>query len=212
MLLIGCGSSKPPVAATTLPATRPVAEAMGRSLFNGTDLTGWKASGFAGQPEPSVKDGCIVLPFGERLTGVTYDAKEAIPTTNYEITLEAKKVNGTDFFCGLTFPVDKSFASLIIGGWGGSVTGISSIDDYDAANNDTTKVRKFELNKWYTIRMRVTPKKLEAWVDDDQIVDADIEGKKISTRADIDLTQPLGIASYQTAAAIRNVRIRSVKN
>jgi hypothetical protein len=47
---------------------------------------------------------------------------------NYEIKLEAKKVTGNDFFCGMTFPVGDSFCSFIVGGWGGPVVGLSSID------------------------------------------------------------------------------------
>ncbi len=155
--LTGCATTSnqsvpPPACPSTKPAT--IASAPWRSLFNGKDLAGWKPSGFAGQNDPEVKDACLILPFGERLAGVTYDSKEALPTNNYEISLEAKRIQGTDFFCGLTFPVDKSFASLIIGGWGGGVTGISNIDDYDAANNDTTKVHKFESGRWYAIRLR----------------------------------------------------------
>ena len=105
-----------------------------------------------------------------------------MPKTNFEITLEALKVQGSDFFCGLTFPVGASHATLVLGGWGGATTGISSIDGQDASENDTTKFLTYEKNKWYRIRMKVTPGKLETWINDDKIVDQDIKERRISMR------------------------------
>ena len=75
------------------------------------------------------------------------------------------RVDGIDFFCGLTFPVADSHASFIVGGWGGTVVGISSIDGMDASENATTKYVKFQLKRWYKIRIRVTPTSIQAWID-----------------------------------------------
>ena len=69
------------------------------------------------------------------------------------------KIEGADFMCGLTFPVGDSHASLILGGWGGTVAGISSIDGHDASENETSSFISFPKDRWYTIRMRVTPNK-----------------------------------------------------
>jgi hypothetical protein len=119
------------------------------------------------------------------------------------------KLTGSDFFCALTVPVDKACGTLVLGGWGGSLIGFSSIDDLDASENSTTQFKKFDNNKWYHIRLRVTPKKIEAWIDDEQWVNADIEGKKVGMRpGEIEASQPLGIATYQTASAIRNIVVR----
>ncbi|MBN2588491.1 MAG: hypothetical protein JXA96_01410 [Sedimentisphaerales bacterium] len=49
-------------------------------------------------------------------------------TMSYEITLEAMRVEGSDFFCGLTFPVDENPCTLIPGGWGGTLCGLSCIN------------------------------------------------------------------------------------
>ena len=178
------------------------------SLFDGKTLGKWKVSDFAGHATPEVQNGNLILPFGDTLTGVTYTGE--VPKMNYEVELEAKKVEGSDFFCGLTFPVNDSHASLICGGWGGAVVGISSIDDEDAARNDTRTLRKFEKDKWYTIRVRVQPDRLLAWIDGEKIVDAETAGHKISIRVEVEASQPLGIASYQTTAAVRNIRIRAL--
>src|SRR5688572_1884106 len=96
-----------------------------KELFDGKTLAGWKQSGYGGE-EATVEDGAISIPLAERLAGITYDGGD-LPKTNYEVELEARRVDGNDFFVGLTFPVGDSHASLILGGWGGSVCGLSSL-------------------------------------------------------------------------------------
>jgi hypothetical protein len=181
-----------------------------KHLFNGNDLTGWKTVDFGGSGEPSVQKGVIVLPTGERLTGINYTGD--VPKTNYEITLEARRVDGSDFFCGLTFPVGDSFASLIVGGWGGALCGISNLDGEDAAHNNTKSFQRFETGTWYKIKLRVTPDHLQAWIDDKQIVSADIKGVKISLRDEIEPSKPLGLTTFQTAAEFRNIQLISLSS
>ena len=133
------------------------------------------------------------------------------PTTNYEIALEAQAHSRRRSLCwGLTFPVGDSYASLIIGGWGGSLCGISSLEDEDAAHNETHTNRRFKTGQWYRIRLRVLPERLVAWVDDDKIIDVNTKGKKISLRTDIDASKPLGLSSFQTTAAIKDIKIRKL--
>jgi len=180
-----------------------------RPLFDGKTLAGWKTTQFGAHGEPEVQDGQIILPAGDPLTGVNRE-KDDIPHVNYEIALEAQRVEGNDFFVGLTFPVEKSFASLILGGWAGSVCGISSIDHMDASENSTSSFHEFKKGQWYKVRVRVLKDRLEAWLDDEQIVDADIAGKKISTRVEVDASKPFGFCSYRTKAALRNIRIREL--
>jgi hypothetical protein len=69
---------------------------------------------------------------------------------------------------------------------------------------------KFEDDRWYKFRVRVTPKRIQCWIDDDQVVDQDIEGKRIGLRAEVEPNKPLGLASFETKARIRNIRIRRV--
>ena len=83
----------------------------------------------------------------------------ALPTTSYEVALQAMRVEGSDFFAGITFPVGGSFCSLILGGWGGSVVGLSSINGLDASENETSQSRQSESGRWYYVRIRVTPGK-----------------------------------------------------
>jgi hypothetical protein len=180
-----------------------------QSLFDGRTLKDWKSTEFGGEGTVEVKDGAIVLGVGNDLTGVNY--QRLVPHRNYEVSLEARRVDGSDFFCGLTFPVKEDPCSLILGGWGGSVCGLSSIDGLDASENSTTKYREFENGRWYTIRLRVTDAKIEAWIDKQQIVDQKLAGKKISVRSEVEASRPFGIASYRTQAALRNIRLRELK-
>jgi len=151
MLLLGvlalgacCESPSPaPPNEPNVPSSKPQVET---SLFDGKTLDRWKITDFGGQGDVYVKDDSMFLEMGNDLTGVTWTCP--VVRMNYEISLEAMRVTGTDFFCGLTFPVDANCCSLILGGWGGSVCGLSSLDYYDAADNETTTVIDFEKGRW----------------------------------------------------------------
>jgi hypothetical protein len=217
VLVIGisaCSTSPAKDTPTTLPATPPAATqpaAEGRSLFDGKTLTNWKATEFGGSGEVEVKDGLLMLGTGERLTGVVWEGGE-LPHVNYEISLDAKRVNGSDFFCGLTFPVKDSHATLVVGGWGGALVGISSLDDEDAAHNDTSTAKKFETGKWYKIRMRVLGERLQTWIDDEKVIDISTKGVKVDVRADISDTKPLGLTSFQTTGAMKEIKLRQLSD
>jgi hypothetical protein len=195
------------------PATAPKGEWV--SLFDGRTLGGWKPSEFEFAGGAKVEapfrggPGAIIIEKGTTLSGITWTNGAALPRTNYEITLEAMKLEGSDFFCGLTFPVGQDACTFICGGWSGMVVGISSIDGMDASENDTTDGMDFVDNRWYRIRVRVTPEKIEAWIDQKQMVDLELMGRKISLRpGDIQQSLPLGIATYMTRAAVRDIRMR----
>jgi hypothetical protein len=180
-----------------------------KPMFDGNTLTGWKVSQYGGDGEVSVADETIVLGTGVSLTGIVYDRET--PKTNYELELEAKRTQGIDFFCGLTFPVEESHCSFIVAGWAGAVVGLSCIDGADASQNETTKYMAFKNDRWYKIRVRVTPEKISAWIDDEQVVDQSIVGRKIGLRGDIEDSRPLGVAAYQSTAAVRKMRWRSLE-
>jgi hypothetical protein len=180
-----------------------------QKLFDGSTLKGWKVIGYAGAGEVEIEDGSIVLGMGAMLTGITHT--NPLPKINYEVTLKAMKIDGSDFFCGLTFPVNDAFATLIAGGWGGGLVGISSLDSYDASENESTTFRSFEKKRWYSFRLRVTHSKIEAWLDGDPLIDVSIVNRKISLRpGDIEMSVPFGISAWQTRAAVRDIRLRSL--
>jgi sugar phosphate isomerase/epimerase len=183
------------------------AEGKTRVLFDGKTLKNWKVTDFAGHGDVSVEKGTIVMEAGNDLTGVNFTGD--LPRMSYEVELEAMKLVGDDFFCGLTFPVGKACCTLIVGGWGGGVVGISSLDSMDASENETTQAMKFDKNRWYRIKTRVTEHRLEAWIDNEQVINVDTEGKTIGMRpGEIEESQPFGIASFRTRAALRNIQLR----
>ncbi len=176
-----------------------------RILFNGATLDGWQVFASDDNECIFVADSSIILKMGSDITGIKWI--KDFPITNYEVSLEAKRIEGKDFFCGLTFPVKKSFCTLIVGGWGGSVVGLSCIDDQDAANNITTAIRDFLSDHWYTIRVKVTNEKIEAWIDHDNIVDFTIGDHILSLRTEVETCKPFGIATWQTTGAFRNIKL-----
>lgn len=195
------------------PAKKEAAEKENwQSLFDGKTLEGWKVTDFGGQGEVSIKEGQIILAMGQPLTGITIKDGSKLPKDNYEITLQAMKRKGDDFFCGITFPVRDSHASFIVGGWGGSLVGLSSINDLDASENETTDYVKLEHNKWYKIRVRVAKDKIECWLNDKQMVDVEIKDKKISTRIEVDVSKPLGIANFNVESALKDIKIRKLED
>jgi outer membrane protein assembly factor BamB len=175
------------------------------SLFDGQSLRGWRVSDFTGSGKVEIKDGQIFLGSGY-MTGITWTNN--LPHMDYEISLQAMRVDGSDFFCGLTFPVADTSCSLIVGGWGGSLVGLSSLDYQDAANNDTTQFVQFTNGRLYTIRLRVQTNRIQAWIDDKRIVDADTTGRKISIRSECEPSVPMGVATYSTAAALKELKLR----
>ncbi len=195
--------------ATAASATRAAASATQPSwlsLFDGKTLGKWQPSEFGTQGKIDAKDGRLVIGFGDGCSGVTW--KGDFPKLDYEIGLEAMRVEGTDFFCGLTFPVRDTCCSFIVGGWGGSVVGISSIDGEDAAANDTTQVKSFDNGKWYAIRVRVTGDRIRCWIDNERIVDQPIKDRKLSVRSEVEASEPLGLAAWKTTAAVRAIQYR----
>ena len=178
-------------------------------LFDGKTLANWQATKFFGEGAVRVENGQIILEAGRDLTGVNWVGPQ-VPTTNYEIALQAMRVEGSDFFAGVTFPVDDSFCSLILGGWGGMVVGLSSINGMDASENETSQSVRFESGRWYSIRIRVTAATIEAWLDERQIIKQGLKGNKIDTRFEVEPSRPLGVASWRTKAALRDLRLRRV--
>ena len=189
----------------------PLEGAGWKSLYDGRTLKGWAVSDFGGHGAVHCDQGLIVADMGDALTGVNYTNGD-VPKMNYEIALDTMKISGSDFSCGLTFPVGDTFCTLVLGGWGGGVVGISSIDGEDASENETSKSMRIETNRWYRVRVQVTEGKIRSWLDDQKIVDLDTTGRKIDLRfGEIESSKPLGIAAYQTTAAWREIKLRQLE-
>ena len=169
------------------PAGRPARQS--GSPFDGKTLDGWKKTDFSHPGEVKVEDGRIVLATGMPMTGITATHKD-LPTTNYELAYEATRLSGEDF-AAATFPVADSYITLVNGGWGGFVTGLSSLNGMDASENETTRSYRFENKTWYRFRVRVTDDVIRCWVDDKEIVAVEHREKHVGTRVETRSSEPL---------------------
>jgi hypothetical protein len=180
-----------------------------KALFDGKSLGDWKSTEFVNGGKVEVKDGCLVVGAGEPMTGVVYKGPKP-PTIDYEIAWEAKRTSGSDFFCALTFPVQDDPLTFVVAGWGGNVTGLSSLNGADASENSTATSLKIENDRWYKMKLRVTAKRIEAWVDDEKLVEIDPSEYTLSVRIEVHVCRPFGFASYRSTGMIRNIKLRSL--
>ncbi len=175
-------------------------------LFDGRSLAGWKEPPFLTPGKVEVKDGTIVLGRG-RMTGITWTGE--FPRSGYEIRFEAARLEGKDYFAGITFPVKEEHCSWVSGGWDGTVVGLSNVDGYDASENETSAAREFESGRWYQFRLAVTEKRIRAWIDGEVVVDLETAARKFGLPfGESDLSAPLGFSSYGTKAGLRKVEYR----
>lgn len=181
-----------------------------KSLFDGKTLEGWKPSKFTGGGTVTVKDGAIVMEKGKKVSGVTYDRGD-FPRTDYEVTFEGKRIAGDDFFCTATFPVGDNYCSLVVGGWGGTVVGLSSLDFQDASQNETTTYKEFTMNQWYSFRIRVTKERIVAWIDKEKVADVELKDRNISTRIEVNASKPFGFSTWDTVGAVRGIRLQTLE-
>lgn len=202
--------SEKPQDSDTSKIEEPDWDGKAESLFEKDSLQGWETIEYGATGECRIENGVLEIESGAPMTGISSTRKD-LPKTNYEISLLARRVNGIDMFCGLTFPVDESHCSFIVGGWSGGTVGLSCIDDRDASSNDTKTIMKLNSNQWYRIRVRVLPEKIIAWIDDEVVVTQLLKGHKISLRTETVSCKPLGLCTFQTTAETKDFTIRKIK-
>lgn len=178
------------------------------SLFNGKDLAGWQVSQFGTQGDAYVHDGQILLTWADGCSGITWGGD--FPRNDYEVSLDAKRIRGNDFFCSITFPIDSTFCTLIVGGWGNLIVGLSNVDGEDASRNQTNALGVFENNRWYHVRLKVSGTKIGAWIDGEKLVDFDSKGHEIDIRSTMEVATPFGISAWESIAAIKNIRLKKL--
>ena len=176
-------------------------------LFDGGSLGQFVSTDFGGQGEVTVRDGRLELGIGNPLTGVTWTG--ALPPAEYELEVTARRQMGGDFFCGLTFPVGDSHLTLVLGGWGGSVCGLSSFSGLDAAHNDTRRTRYFAPGRDYTALVSVSRERVTVALDGEPFLDVELGGRVCGLRPEVLLSRPLGLASFATEASVRSCRWRA---
>jgi hypothetical protein len=190
LALAGCASAPTPAA--------------WHEMFDGRGLGAFAVTDFGGQGEVDVQVGRLCLGIGSPLTGVTWGGE--LPPPQYMLELVGRRELGGDFFCGLTFPVGDAHLTLVLGGWGGTMCGLSSLDGRDAANNETRVRRSFVAGRDYTIRVAVSPARVQVSLDGESLIDCDLRGRQLGLRPEVLLSRPLGLATFATAASFVRVR------
>jgi Domain of Unknown Function (DUF1080) len=180
-----------------------------RALFDGKTLEGWKKTDFAHAGAVKVDEGRIVLAAGNAMTGIT-TTRTDLPRINYQLSYSAMRLDGVDFFAAATFPVGDAHLTLVNGGWGGHITGLSSLNGQDASENETSRPIKFENGKWYQFRVRVTDRAIRCWVDGKPIVGLDYRDHQLGTRIETRANEPLGFATYECSGAVKDIAIRTL--
>ncbi|MCO8124859.1 DUF1080 domain-containing protein [Stieleria sp. TO1_6] len=234
LLMIGCWIAIVPTSPLSAEPPQPTAATETPQTSNDDATTPWitladhwTACQFGGDGEIQIKDGVITMEYGDPLTGVKWDGPfvgdpaakadlskdkkptpKALPRDNYELRWECRRDQGFDFMCAFTFPVGKDHVSLVMGGWGGGVTGISSVDGRDASDNETTMFKAFENDTWYKARVRVDSKNITAWIDDTELFAQPRQDHTFDIRFEMDPCTPLGIANFESTSKIRNIQIR----
>ena len=150
----------------------------------------------------------IEMAMGDPLTGIRWTGP--LIRDHYELRLQARRVEGVDFFVAITFPLGEEHCSFVVGGWGGGILGISNIDGNDAANNETTQYKDFKTGQWYTFRVRVDKESVKCWIDDEEYVSVNRDDHSFDIRIEMDPCLPLGIANFQCVSEIKGVAIRNL--
>ncbi len=225
LLIAACASGKPGPAKDATAKDAPVKDASSKtvtppvappkdeaiSLFDGKTMGKWKVTNFGGEGPVEIKDGVMVVRMGSPLSGVTWQGEPPLKM-NYEISLEAQRIEGDDFFLALTVPVGEASISLVLGGWGGTLVGLSSLDGQDASENEYTQYMNFKREQWYKVKMIVKEKTIQVFIDDKMVIDAITDGRKIETRIEVDVSKPLGLATFATTGGYRNIQMKKLKD
>lgn len=176
-------------------------------LFDGADLGGWRPGVYGDPPDYELTDEGVVLPQTAWLSGMTYDGD--VPSAPYRLEVVATRRYGSDFFLGVTFPVRESHLTLVLGGWGGSLCGLSCIDGMDASENDTRTNRYFPNGKLQTVVIDVGDDRVVARVNGEGVVDRALGAdEELSLRTEVLASRPLGLAAFATSTTVHSVRVR----
>ncbi|MCR9243769.1 MAG: DUF1080 domain-containing protein [bacterium] len=180
-------------------------------LLGDSKLAPFAVTEFGGEGPVTVAGDTVQLEIGSPLTGIHWQSEAPPPGADgadYELAFEATRETGTDFFCGLTFPIRGQHLTLILGGWGGALCGLSSLDGQDAARNATRTLRHFENGRPYRIRLSVQGAMVRVVIDDEPLLAVDTAPFELSLRPEVELSRPLGFATFATTARIADLRWR----
>jgi hypothetical protein len=200
-------------------AERAIVEQPGEwvSLFDGKTLDRWrvierfptvKPEEGEGVGAPAhVADGRIVLERGRPVSAIAWQGE--FPRENYELSIEAMRVEGGCDFCNVAFPVGDSRTTLCVGTWPNRLE-LRYFDGRPVKVEDRRKTIDFKHNRWYRVGVRVTPASIRVTLDDETLIDLPRHGLRFYPSIHHAELQPFGVGTWDTKAAYRNIRVRSL--
>ena len=209
--------AEPPPAVAEAPEAGPPPELPNRpgewdSLFDGKTFRGWRAvqeGQFARRGSIRIADDGLVLERGSPRTGIAWTGK--FPTSDYELTLEARREPESESLCDLLFPVGSSLCVLNVGAWGMNVVGLSRVDNREALDNFTCARTDIEAARWYRLRLQVTAARVEAWMDDEKLIDLPRDVAHLTPDPALYPLKPLGLGTWQGKSTFRDIRLRRLE-
>lgn len=125
---------------------------------------------------------------------------------DYEYTLEAKKKRGSEGFL-IMFRVAEAdqFYWYNLGGWNNQRHALEKgVKGARWSVVGPGVEGKIETDSWYRIRVRCEGRRIQIWLDDEQVLDfTDEQGPH--------LAGAVGLGTWNTAAMYRNIRIKSLQ-
>jgi hypothetical protein len=60
------------------------------------------------------------------------------------------------------------------------------------------------------VKVRILPDRLQAWLDSEELVNVSTVDRKVDIRIDIEESCPFGVATFQTVANYKYIRVRKL--
>ncbi|NQT86975.1 DUF1080 domain-containing protein, partial [bacterium] len=128
----------------------------------------------------------------------------------YEVALEVMNTSKPNTV-GIVVPIGRAQCLLTAGGWDGGIAGLTTVDDRWGNDNPTTHRMQFPRDEWYRVRLRVTERKVQAWVGAAKVFDIARAGHVFALPTDRDPLRPFGIETWAQSAKVRNIVMRRVQ-
>ena len=212
----GTAKPTPPKPATATPPRREPPPDDERwteweDLFDGKTLNRWRiaeGAAFARHGPVRVERGWVMLGGGESATTIVWSG--SFPREDYEVAFETMRATATGDFGTTLFPVGSSHCVLALAAYGGKA-GLSWIDGKSCDDNATTRPITLVNGRWYAARLRVTAAKIEAWIDQQQVVDFAREGHTLTVPPHYTALGAFSLGSLRCTSALRNIRLRRLR-
>ena len=117
-------------------------------------------------------------------------------------------ITGSSGLCGIVFPVGRAHCMLSLGLGGSSNVGLEEVNGQPLHKNPARQRMVFECERWYRVRLRVAPARIQAWIDHWKAVDLPREGRAFAVAEEYSGLKPLGLVTRYTGLAVRKITVR----